>query len=415
MSSERMSRSSQDIPSGLDVADVVVIGGGGGGLAAAVSAASRGVCTVLLEKGAQLGGTTRLSVGSLSAAATRLQRRAGVADNADDFRADMDAFAGALSARDNPRLRAMLAAEAATTLHWLEGFGVVFAGPFPEPPNRVSRMHNVIPAARIYVARLSGAAQRAGVTIGLGASVQRLVTDGGGRIVGVDYLQNGERRRLAARRGVILATGDFSGNQRMRDTYLSPAARAAIPINPNSMGDGHELARQVGAVLCNMDMVFGPQLRFPRSPKTGFLDRLPDWPWLARLGAQFMMRAPSFILKPLVASLLVANMSPSERLFQEGAVLVDLDGQVLDLTNPAVSLAGAREATGYIIVDARIARLFTKYPNYISTAPGIAYAYFPDYAQSRPDVVRSAATTDALAALISVPPISPPHGRQGPA
>ena len=130
MFSERVGRSSQDIPSDLDVADVVVIGGGGGGLAAAVSAASRGVRTVLLEKGAQLGGTTRLSVGSLSAAATRLQRRAGVADNADDFRADMDAFAGALSARDNPRLRAMLAAEAATTLHWLEGFGVVFAGPF---------------------------------------------------------------------------------------------------------------------------------------------------------------------------------------------------------------------------------------------------------------------------------------------
>ena len=118
-----------------------------------------------------------------------------------------------------------------------------------------------------------------------------------------------------------------------------------------------------------------------------------------------MMRAPSFILKPLVASLLVANMSPSERLFQEGAGLVDRDGQVLELTNPAVSLAGAREATGYIIVDARIARLFTKYPNYISTAPGIAYAYFPDYAQCRPDVVRSAATIDALAALISVPPI----------
>ena len=118
-----------------------------------------------------------------------------------------------------------------------------------------------------------------------------------------------------------------------------------------------------------------------------------------------MMRAPSFILKPLVASLLVANMSPSERLFQEGAVLVDRDGQVLDSTNPAVSLAGAREATGYIIVDARIARLFTKYPNYISTAPGIAYAYFPITHNADPDVVRSAATIDALAALISVPPI----------
>ncbi len=385
--------------------DVVVVGGGGAGLAAAVAAASRGVDTVLLEKAAELGGTTRLSVGSFSAAGTPLQRRAGIRDAADDFVADMAAFSGPLTERDNPRLRAMLAAEAATTLRWLEGFGIAFAGPFPEPPNRVSRMHNVIPGSRMYVARLCRAARRLGVTMRLGASAEQLVIGGDGRVAGVDYVESGGGRcRLIARRGVILATGDFSGSQRLRDLYLSPPARAAIPINPQAGGEGHELARRAGAAFCNMDAVFGPQLRFPRSPQTALAERLPDWPWLARLGAQIMMRAPSFLLKPLVKSLLIANMSPSERLFQEGAVLIDLDGRVLDPALPAIALAAAREATGYIVLDARIARLFDLYPNFISTAPGIAYAYFRDYARGRPDIVHRGASVEALASAIAVPP-----------
>ena len=69
--------------------DVIVLGGGGAGLAAAVAAARRGMRTVLLEKCAQLGGTTRWSVGSMCAAGTRLQEKAGIRDNIDHFRVDM--------------------------------------------------------------------------------------------------------------------------------------------------------------------------------------------------------------------------------------------------------------------------------------------------------------------------------------
>lgn len=52
-------------------ADVVVIGGGGSGLAAAIGAAESGASVVLLEKNAALGGTTALSIGSISAAGTQ--------------------------------------------------------------------------------------------------------------------------------------------------------------------------------------------------------------------------------------------------------------------------------------------------------------------------------------------------------
>jgi fumarate reductase flavoprotein subunit len=384
----------------VQTADVVVVGGGCAGLAAAVAAARRGVRTVLLEKGERLGGTTRLSVGSFSAAGTRLQRRAGIVDDADAFRADMEAFVGDLISRDNPRLRALLAAEAGTTLQWLEDLGVVFAGPFPEPPNRVSRMHTVIPGTNMYLTKLASAAARAGGVIHLEASAEGLLTEQRGRVVGVKYRRGGRSQRLLAARGIILATGDFSGSFDMRAHYLSAAASVAIPINQENTGDGHRLAQGAGGTFCNMDVIYGPQLRFPRAERPGLVERLPPWSWLARLGAVCITQAPSWFLKPFVTSLLIAHMSPSDRLFQEGAVLVDTEGQRLRGEVAAIALTQTRDATGFIVLDAPIAERFRRYPYFISTAPGIAYAYFDDYASGRPDLVHRGETPEALAKVI---------------
>lgn len=387
----------------LEVVDAVVVGGGGAGLAAAVSAGTRGMQIVLLEKQAELGGTTRISVGSWIAACTRLQRRANIADSADDFRADMEAFCGDMITLDDPKLRCLLAVESGVTVDWLEDLGVVFAGPFPDPVHRVNRMHNVMPGSRMYIAKLAKAAKRAGVTIRTRASARDLVTDKRGNVVGLDYSDAKGQRRILARRGIVLASGDFSGNREMRAAYLAPAAVAALPLNPDSMGDGHHIAQRAGAALRNMDMVFGPLLRFSRLPKAGLTDRLPEWSWLARLLAQCLTRAPSWMLKPVINSLLITHMSPSDRLFKEGALLVDLDGKRLNTAAAAASLANARDVTGYILLDQRIAELFTRYPYFLSTAPGIAYAYFHDYARARPDIVHRGRTVQELAGKIGIP------------
>ena len=385
-----------------EVVDVIVVGGGGAGMAAAVSAATHGAQVLVLEKNPELGGTTRLSVGSISAAGTRLQKAAGIDDCPDHFREDMAAFAGELTKRDDPALRDLLAREAATTVSWLEDMGVVFAGPFPEPPHRVARMHNVIPGPQTYISRLARAARRAGVRICVDARTEKLLTGADGGVTGVDYIVGGERRSCIARRGVVLASGDFAGNRDMRAEHLPGPAVTSIPCNPRATGDGHRLAREIGAGWRNMDIVFGPHLRFAPSPRPALATRLPDWPWLARLGAAFLMHAPSWMVKPVVAPMMVTWLSPTDRMFREGSVLVDLDGNRLSTEKAGVSIAASREATAYILLNDTIASRFMKYPDYISTAPGVAYAYFSDYLNCRPDIVHSAATVDELAAKIGM-------------
>jgi len=386
--------------------DVIVVGGGGSGLAAAAAAGQAGAKVLVLEKQPTLGGTTWLAVGSISAAGTRLQKRAGIQDDPQGFIEDMAAFTADLLPRDNPDLRAMLAREAGKTVDWLEDLGVAFAGPYAEPPHRVLRMHNTVPGPRLIVDRLERAARISGAVIQTGATTQELLQDSNCRVYGVTYLVDGQEQRAIARGGVILASGDFSGNDAMRRAYLASGAARAVPLNPNNRGDGFSLVQPLKAALCNMDAIFGPQLRFRRASRLGLNERMPSWPWLARAAAIFFMHAPKWMLKPLVRSLMIANMSPSERLFEAGAVLVASTGQLLDSSRPAQSVAHTVDRTGYIVMSAQIAKQFSSLPNYISTAPGIAYAFFNDYARGRPDLLHSAENANSLAVALGMDELS---------
>src|SRR5271169_5279763 len=90
-----------EVAPAADETDIIVIGGGGSGLAAAVTAAETGCRVTLVEKQAELGGTTGRSVGSITASATRLQRAAGIVDSPDRHFEDIALFAGDLAPRDN--------------------------------------------------------------------------------------------------------------------------------------------------------------------------------------------------------------------------------------------------------------------------------------------------------------------------
>jgi glycine/D-amino acid oxidase-like deaminating enzyme len=74
--------------------DVLVIGGGGAGLAAAVSAAEAGGRVIVAEKCNRLGGTSGLSIGSITACCTSYQIRQGIVDSPEALFEDMKKFNG---------------------------------------------------------------------------------------------------------------------------------------------------------------------------------------------------------------------------------------------------------------------------------------------------------------------------------
>jgi hypothetical protein len=51
----------------------------------------------------------------------------------------------------------------------------------------------------------------------------------------------------------------------------------------------------------------------------------------------------------------------------------------------------------YVLMDAAMAKQFAAWPNFISTAPGLAYAYLDDYLRGRPDIFRTGNTLEELA------------------
>jgi fumarate reductase flavoprotein subunit len=82
---------------------------------------------------------------------------------------------------------------------------------------------------------------------------------------------------------------------------------------------------------------------------------------------------------------------------------VNLDGdRFSEEQQPAVDLAFQRESTGYIVLDDEVARTFNRFPNFISTAPLVAYAYFDDYLRGRRDLVHAARDVASLAVSIGI-------------
>jgi fumarate reductase flavoprotein subunit len=104
-------------------------------------------------------------------------------------------------------------------------------------------------------------------------------------------------------------------------------------------------------------------------------------------------------------SFVTTALAPSPAVFEAGAILVNRNGQRFtdELGKPAYDVPEQPDKIGYILLDARVAQQFTAWPHFISTAPGVAYAYLDDYRRNRRDVFAQGETLAALARQIAVP------------
>jgi len=384
--------------------DVVVVGGGGAGLAAAIEARARARDVVLIEKNPQLGGSTAWSIGSVTATQTPHQRRKGIVDSPLEHWRDMAGFNGGLDARDNAELRRVLADAMPETFAWLLKHGIRFYGPMPEPPHSKPRMHNVLPNSRSYITHLQRAARHAGVSIRCNTRASALVTEAG-RVVGIDCATPEGPRRFRARGGVVLAAGDFTNDPELKTRFMGPQEAKIEGVNVTATGDGQKMALPFGARIINGDIALGPELRFVPPQRQNPMLNLPPWRVLANMMAWSLDHMPSALLRPFVMSFITTALAPSLDLFAEGAILINKRGErfVDERGKPAYALPDQPDKVAYILLDRRMAQLFSAWPHLISTAPGVAYAYIDDYRRNRRDIFAQGATLESLADKLAVP------------
>jgi len=387
--------------SGKQVFDVVVVGAGGAGLAAAIEARAAGRSVLLLEKNATPGGSTSWSVGSVTASNTPHQLAKGIIDGPEHHREDMAKFPGPSQERDNDELRRILCDEMPNTFRWLLESGIRFYGPMPEPPHRTPRMHNVLPNSKSFIHHLTRRASRVGVTLKTNSVVDGLTVENG-RVVGIRLVDGGTYRAVG---GVVLTTGDFTASSELKARHMGDQEAKVEAVNATATGDGHSMAEALGARVVNGDLALGPEIRFIAPAGKTLVQRIPPWPALAGLMAWSLDALPERFLRPFIMQFVTTALAPSPGLFEAGAILVNRDGGRFtdELDRPALALPDQPDKIGYIILDRHLAEMFTRWPHFVSTAPGVAYAYLPDYRRNRPDVFNEAPDLDRLGAVLGMP------------
>jgi succinate dehydrogenase/fumarate reductase flavoprotein subunit len=393
-------------PGQAETFDVVVVGGGGAGLAAAAEAARLGRSVVLLEKNPKLGGSTAWSVGSMSITNSPHQQRRGIQDTPQAHFEDLELLAGRYAPRDNLKLRRVLVEGTTDMFEWLRGLGLVFVGPMPEPPHRVNRMHLVLPNSRAFPYYVGRHCRRLGVDIRLETRAEKLIVENG-RVLGVRASNGaGAAAEFRARGGVVLGAGDYSAGRELKLRLAGETVAELEAVNVTATGDGHRIALEAGATVVNGDIVRGPIMRFVPPSHDRLMLKLPPWRWLARGMRWALDNLPEAVLRPFAMSFLTTALGPSPELFRNGAILVNRNGQryVDELANPSHAVPHQPEKVSYILFDRKLAERFTAWPYYVSTAPGIAYAYLADYRRNRADIYHEASAVEGLARSMGVPP-----------
>jgi 3-oxosteroid 1-dehydrogenase len=260
--------------------DIVVVGGGGIGLAAALFSTWLGNKVLLLEKSADLGGTTLKAAFWYWVPNNKPMRELGIVDSKDDCirymarisrpevydpaaprfgmtKADYDLCAAIY---DNAsRATELLAKKGALEYRHCAGVPDYWAE-LPEdkaPTGRVllpkDARETMSDGGVVAIRTMSEVARRDGVDIRTRQRVQRVIVDDSGRVVGVEADDaKGKTRRFQARKAVIFATGGFTHDEELRKNYLAAPVMGGCAALTNE-GDFVHIGAAAGARLRNMN------------------------------------------------------------------------------------------------------------------------------------------------------------------
>lgn len=253
-----------------ETTDVIVIGSGFAGLAAAAEARENGAAALILEKMPYFGGNSKIAGGGYCCWDSGLKLREKLGLGEDSWQLHMaDTLRGGGYFND-PALVEVLVREAPSGLDWLIGAGAVFRQMLHRiGGHSANRSHHAACNLADVVKRK---ALSSGAELRLNTAVTALCRDGmAGPVTGVRVSENGAKKTIAARRGVVIASGGYGRDVAMRTAY-QPAAGASYNCTNHKGATGEMItcARAAGADVLHMEFI---QLFPSAEPKNGGLDK----------------------------------------------------------------------------------------------------------------------------------------------
>lgn len=264
-----------------DESDVIVVGTGAGGFAASVTAAKHGASVIQLEKGEQIGGTTKKAAAAYWVPNNHFMREKGWDDPKDDAIRHMarltrpqhyDPKKPHLGLTEwEYRMTEAFYDNAGDAIETLTGWGALEPIPWDIQPDYYAQLEeNKAPFGRIIYPHLFGgaadevgdgtdmiavfakAAKAGGVDLRVGHAVVRVVVDENDVVVGVIADTALGEVAIRARKGVIFATGGFTHNEELRTASLPGPIFSGCAASTNT-GDFLPIAQALGADLINMN------------------------------------------------------------------------------------------------------------------------------------------------------------------
>eukprot|EP00357_Protocruzia_adherens_P032291 CAMPEP_0115005468 /NCGR_PEP_ID=MMETSP0216-20121206/19885_1 /TAXON_ID=223996 /ORGANISM="Protocruzia adherens, Strain Boccale" /LENGTH=572 /DNA_ID=CAMNT_0002371791 /DNA_START=126 /DNA_END=1844 /DNA_ORIENTATION=- len=244
---------------------VIVIGGGLSGLSAANTIAQQGGRVLLLDKNSFCGGNSTKATSGINGALTRTQIAKGIPDSVETFERDIALSATGGKEAPASELGKRMARDSAPAVEWLiHNFGLDLSlisrlGGHSQP--RTHRGKQRFPGMTITYALLDRLEEIAQETpevarIILKADVKKLLKNGNGDVVGVEYEKDG--KTFTEYGPVIVATGGYGADYTQSSLLLKnrPDLKDLPTTNgEHCTGDGIKMAQAIGAGAVDLKYV----------------------------------------------------------------------------------------------------------------------------------------------------------------
>ena len=245
-------------------ADVVIVGAGGAGLAAAIAAADEGAGSVIIvEKLAKTGGSLNFTSGSMSGAETIIQELDGIEDTKESYIQDILSNGAQLGDKE---LIQIFVDEDVDAIQWLWDHGLseytfseqnglksVFA-----PEHQLYSIQRTYKPKAMDPTKYKSAVHEildkevAGydnISIDYYTEVTELLGNDKGQVLSaVGYNSDTkETVRYNAKKGIVMATGGYSGNPKIMGEYAKHGDKYLVGGADSADGKGIRVMQNVGA------------------------------------------------------------------------------------------------------------------------------------------------------------------------